>query len=209
MGSKFCYLFYTGYSGNFFFEGYIYLKDTSIDGSEVKDLADAIANALKNPVSKEEAKKYVEPEQPAEYKGAALKCSNLVDFANKYGSNGKDYAVTSDSSAMSAKLATADGKYYIEIKIASDAKSLYDAEAADIQSAIGTPAMDAEKLAVNENTGLDGGIGWYYNASKVKMIDYVCYSGNYYAHVHLRSATDITEDSIADMVKDLAAGLKA
>lgn len=207
-GSKFCYLNYTGYCGNFFFEGYIYLKDTSIEESSVKELADAIANALKNPVSTDKAKKYTEPEKPAEYKGAALVCNKLTDFAKKYGSSGTDYAVTSDSSAMNAKLATSDGKYYVEVKISSDAKSLYDAEAADLKSQVGTPAMSAVKLAVNEKTGLDDGTGWYYNTNSVKRIDYAGYSGNYYVHLSLRSATDITDTSIADMVKDLATGLK-
>lgn len=209
MGSKFCYIYYTGYSANFFFEGYIYLPDASLTASSAKELAEAISKALENPVSTDQAKKYVAPDVPVEYKGAALICNNLVDFAKKYGSNATDYAVTSDSTAMSAKLATSDGKYYIEVQISSDAKSLYDAAAADISAAIGTTAMSAEKMAINENTGLDGGIGWYYNASSVKMTDYAGYSGNYYFHLHLRSATDITDASAAEMVKEIAPFLKA
>ncbi len=208
MGSKFCYIYYTGYSENFFFEGYIYLPGTSLTDSSVKELATAICKAMENPVSTDKAKKYVAPDVPVEYKGAALICNNLVDFAKKYGSSATDYAVTSDSTAMSAKLATSDGKYYIEVQISTDAKSLYDKAAADIESKIGVAAMGADRIAIRENTGLDGGVGWYYNASSVKMIDYAGYSGNYFFHIHLRSATDITDASAAEMVKEIAPFMK-
>ena len=210
MGSKFCYIHYTGYSSNFFFEGYIYLKGESISDSSVKELADGISNALKNPVSVDKAKKYSEPETPTptEYKGAALVCSKFAESAKKYGSGSGDFAVTSDSTAMNAKLATSDGKYFLEVKISKDAKSLYDAAAEDIKAKIGTTAMGAEKKAINDSTDLDGGIGTYYNSSKVKVTDYVGYSGNYFVTLHLRSATDITDASAAEMVKDLSACLK-
>ncbi len=205
MGSKFCYIYYTGYCANFFFEGYIYLPDSSLTASSAKELAEAISNALKNPVSADQAKKYV---APVEYKGAALICNNLVDFAKKYGSNATDYALSTDSTETNATLVS--GKYSINVQITSDAKSLYDTKAAEIEADFGTVVMTTGvKTAFYGNTGLDAGIGWYYNASSVKVFDYAGYSGDRYVYLHLRAASDITEDFLNEMVKDLSTALKA
>lgn len=201
MGSKFCYIQYTGYSGNFFFQGYIYLPGTSLTESSAKELAEAICKALDNPISTDQAKKDTSP------KGAALICNNLVDFAKKYGSNSTGYALSSDSTETNATLV--DGKYSINVQITSGAKALYDAKAAEIQADFGIAAMDGVKTAFYGNTGLDAGIGWYYNASKVKVFDYAGYSGDRYVYIHLRAASDISEDTLNEMVKDLATALKA
>ncbi len=201
MGGKFSYIYYSGYCANFFFEGYIYLPGASLTDSSAKELAEAISSALKNPVSTDQAKKYVAS------KGAILICENLVDFAKKYGSNSTGYAVSSDSTETNATLV--DGKYSINVQISSGAKALYDAKAAEIEADFGTAAMDGVKTAFYGNTGLDAGIGWYYNASKVKVFDYAAYSGDRYVYLHLRAASDISEDTLNEMVKDLAAALKA
>lgn len=217
MGTASSYIYYTGYSGNFFFEGYIYLKGVNLTDNDVKGLAEGISAALKNPVSTDQAKKYTEPVTPVtpdtEYKGAALICSNYTESAKKYGSSATDYAVTSDSTAMSAKLATSDSKYYLDVQISTDAKSLYDTEATTISGTVGTTVMSATVMAVSEKTGFTDGSGYYYNATMrgtaINIIDYAGYIGNYYAHVHLRSATAITDESAAEMVKDLATYLHA
>ncbi len=60
MGTQSAYIYYTGYKANLFFEGYIYLKNVSIDDdTEIAKLAKAINDAIANPIPTEQAKKYV------------------------------------------------------------------------------------------------------------------------------------------------------
>lgn len=66
MGTKSVYIYYTGYKANLFFEGYIYLKNTSIDDdTEIAKLANAINDAIANPVTTEQAKMPISSEFPA------------------------------------------------------------------------------------------------------------------------------------------------
>ncbi len=55
------YAYYTGYYENAFFEGYIYLPGKTIAGTEFGSLAYEIYKAIRNPVSVDRAKTYVEP----------------------------------------------------------------------------------------------------------------------------------------------------
>ena len=58
MGTASSYMYYTGYYSNVFFEVYISLSGKQItDDSVIKDFADAIYKAIKEPVPVEEAKK--------------------------------------------------------------------------------------------------------------------------------------------------------
>jgi len=218
MGTPSVYIYYTGYYSTLFFESYTSLKNTSLtNDSDVKAFADAIFNAIKNPVSTDKAKKYVAPPDDVtptpSYTGVALKCYNFTDKAKSIGSSNTEYAMTSDSNAMSAKLQTSDEKYYVEMKIvAGGAKDTYDTAASTVSAKVGTTVMGANVIGVTEKTGADNGTGYYYNAamgSGVYIMEYVCYSGNYYAHMNLRSATQFTDETAAAAAKDLIAALAA
>lgn len=45
--------------------------------------------------------------------------------------------------------------------------------------------------------------------SKVNVIEYSCYVGNYYAHMKLRATDAFTDDTAADAVKELIAAMTA
>lgn len=217
MGTPSVYIYYTGYKENLFFESYITLKNTSIqDESEITKLAEAICNAIKNPVSTEEAKKYVAPTPTPTptptYTGAALRCYNYTDNAKLYGNYNSEYSVTADSTAMDATLETSDSKYYITIKVlpGGGASSQYETDAAAINDKIGQAVMGDTYHEITENTGADAGTGYYYNGTMgagVKVYDYVCYKGNYYAYVHLRSADTITAESAASLALSVIAAI--
>ena len=215
MGTPSVYIYYTGYKDNLFFESYISLKNTSIqDESEITKLAEAICNAIKNPVSTDQAKKYVAPTPTPTptYTGVALRCYNYTDNAKLYGNYASEYSVTSGSTAMDATLETSDSKYYITIKVLTGggAATQYGTDAAAINDNIGKPVMGDTYHEITENTGADGGTGYYYNGTMgggVKVYDYVCYKGNYYAHVHLRSADTITDESAASLALSVIAAI--
>ena len=215
MGTASSYLHYSGYSGKTFFEGYVYNAGKSIAGTADTDaLAKAIYDAIKNPMDVSKAKKYVaptpvpEPQPAVDYKGVALRCYNFTDEAQKYGSSSSGYAVTDDSTAMKARLASSDGKYYVDMEVArSEAPNKYAADKAAADGKVGTTIMGGAVKAITEATGADSGYGYYYNGGSVSIMDYSCYKGNYYAHLHLRSATAITDDIAASMAKDLIRAL--
>ncbi len=215
MGTASSYIHYTGYSGKTFFEGYVYLAGKIIEGNADTDaLAKAIYDAIKNPADVSRAKKYVEPTPvpdptPAvDYKGVALRCYNFIDEAQKYGSSSSGYAVTEDSTAMKARLASSDGKYYVDMEVArAESPTKFAADKAEADSKIGTTIMGGKVNAITEAAGADAGYGYYYNGGSVSIMDYSCYKGNYYAHLHLRSATAITDDVAASMAKDLIKAL--
>ncbi|MBO4357240.1 MAG: hypothetical protein J5813_03610 [Candidatus Methanomethylophilaceae archaeon] len=57
MGTDSTYIYYTGYKANVFFEGYIYMKNKSIDGTtEIANLVNAICDAISNPVPTDQSK---------------------------------------------------------------------------------------------------------------------------------------------------------
>jgi hypothetical protein len=217
MGTSSVYIYYTGYKDNLFFESYISLKNTSIqDESEITKLSEAICNAIKNPVSTDQAKKYVAPTPTPTptptYTGVALRCYNYTDNAKLYGNYETEYSVTSASTAMDATLETSDSKYYITIKVLTggSAATQYNTDATEIEGKIGQSVMGDTYHAITEKTGADGGTGYYYNGTSgpgVKMYDYVCYKGNYYAHVHLRSNDTITAESAASLALSVIAAI--
>lgn len=225
MGSPFIYLYYTGYEGNAFFEGYIYIKNTAIeDEDDITDLAKAIHNAIENPVETSEAKTYVAPDQggeggeggedPPSYTGVALRCYNFTDNAKAYGSYATQYTMTEDSTAMSAKLQDTSGAYYLEMKIVpGGASDTYDEAATSINSEIdkGT-VMGATVTAITEKTGVTDGIGYWYNATAyadVFIYDYACYKDTYFAHAHLRSETQITAETAANLANAVITAMTA
>ena len=217
MGTPSVYIYYTGYMDNLFFESYITLKNTSIqDESEITKLAEAICDAIKNPVSTDEAKKYADP-TPAptpSYSGVALRCYNFTDNAKAYGSSVSEYSMTAGSTAMDAKLESSDSKYYLEMKIVvGGAKDTYDAEAAVVSDKIGDSIGGDTYHEITEKTGVDNGTGYYYNSimgtKNVNIYDYVCYKGSYYAHVHLRCAETITAESAANLATAVITAMTA
>ena len=78
-GTPSTYLYYTGYYGNVFFEGYFFLKGTQTTDYEVYVLASEIYKAINNPVSVDKAKKYVEPDNSS-YKDGPITISTYVNY---------------------------------------------------------------------------------------------------------------------------------
>lgn len=88
------YLYYTGYYGNVFFEGYFFLKGTQTTDYEVYVLASEIYKAINNPVSVDKAKKYVEPTPVYPTIPDEIYYKNGVSVNNKIPSTTSDNVVT-------------------------------------------------------------------------------------------------------------------
>ncbi len=204
MGTASSYLYYAGYYGNAFFESYIYLKGQSVNDDEVARLAQAIYDAITNPVPVSQAKIYVEP--APEYKGASQVAATMDYFCRTFGDYVSDYSVTEDSDAGVARIADPDRKYYVEITKTADPSEIYKANEGAVKDKVGTTVMSTEVLPISAKGGLDAGTGNYYNAAKVSMIDYIGYKDHYYAHVHLR-AVNVTDEMAENMVGMLSSHL--
>ena len=194
---------YAGYYTNTFFSAAIN-PDKLIDPSEISAFANAIYQAITNPEPVENAKIYVEP--VVEITGAEKIAYSLSEFAKKYGDYTSEYQVT-DGSDKHAVISGNEGKYYIDITKTSAAKAMYDEQEGAVKDKVGTTVMSTVVQPINSSSALNAGTGNYYNSAKVNMTDYIGYAGAYFVHVHLRSASAITDESSAQMVEDLAAVL--
>ena len=217
MGTPSTYIYFTGYKSNFFFESYISLKNTSIENEdEIIKLADAIWEAVKNPVSTDQAKKYVTPTPTPTptWTGVAKKCNDFSEKAASYGSGSGTFEMKADSTAMNATLQTGDEKYYVKMQIVpGGAGGTYATEVATFSAKIDTSIGGDTYHAITAHAGADDGTGYYYNATMggkpVNIYHYTCYSGNYFAVVHLRCSTTITAETAAALAADVIAALTA
>lgn len=217
MGTPSAYIYFTGYKSNFFFESYISLKNTSIENEdEIIKLAEAITNAVNNPVSTDQAKKYTAPTPTPTptYTGVAKKCNDFSEKATQYGSGSGTFAMTEASTAMNASLQTGDGKYYVKMQIVpGGAKDTYDAEVATFSEKIDTSIGGDTYHAITEKTGATDGTGYYYNAimggKNVNIYHYACYKDNKFAVVNLRCSSTITAETAAQLATDVIAALTA
>ena len=219
MGTPSTYIYFTGYKSNFFFESYISLKNTSIENEdEIIKLADAIWEAVKNPVSTDQAKKYVAPTPTPTptptWTGVAKKCNDFSEKAASYGSGSGTFEMKADSTAMNATLQTGDEKYYVKMQIVpGGAGDTYATEVATFSAKIDTSIGGDTYHAITAHAGADDGTGYYYNATMggkaVNIYHYTCYSGSYFAVVHLRCSTTITAETAAALAADVIAALTA
>ena len=144
--------------------------------------------------------------------GSALKASRMTYVGETFGDySSATFSMTEDSTKDVAKIvSSAKADYYIEVKkVEGGAKATFDAEKADIQAAIGTTAMGATKTGINVKGAATDGLGWYYNASSVKMIHYSAYFGDYMVLAHIRSAGDNTTESVTAFAEMITALLVA
>ena len=203
MGGSFTYLYYTGYYSTVFFECYFYIPGGSTTDEAITTLSVAIDKAIKNPVSVDEAKRFAD---------ALPKAMNAIFTGESFGDySDATFSMTDDSTRETAKvISSAKADYYIEVKkVEGGAKATFDAEKADIQAAIGTTAMGATKTGINVKGAATDGLGWYYNASSVKMIHYSAYFGDYMVLAHIRSAGDNTTESVTAFAQMITAMLVA
>ncbi|MBO4798581.1 MAG: dockerin type I repeat-containing protein, partial [Candidatus Methanomethylophilaceae archaeon] len=192
---------YAGYYTNTFFTAAI-KPGAPIDPSQIPTLADAIYKAITNPEPVENAKTYVEPVE--EIKGAEKLSYEFYEFAPKYGDYVDGYEAT-EADVRHAVISGNEGKYYIDITRSSAAAAMYAEQEGAVKDKVGTTVMSTVVQPIDYSATLDGGTGNYYNSAKVNMTDYIGYAGAYFVHIHLRSASQITDASSKQMVDELAA----
>ncbi|MBP5203269.1 MAG: hypothetical protein J6Z16_01310, partial [Candidatus Methanomethylophilaceae archaeon] len=206
MGTPSAYLYYSGYHGNAFFESYIYLKGQSVNQDEVAKLAEAIADAILNPKPVTEAKIYVEP--APDYKGVAQIAESLDFFCKTFGNYASEYAVPADSTGPTARIATPDGKYYVDVTKAADPAEIYNANVDAVKNKVGTTVMGAQVLPISNKGEFTDGTGNYYDTGSVSILDYIGYKGHYYVHAHLRTVA-ASEELVSDMADMLSSDIAA
>ena len=146
------------------------------------------------------------------FEDSALKASRMTYVGDMFGNHASaTFSITEDSTKDVAKIVSSEKvDYYIEVKkIAGGAKAEFDTLKADIQSGIGGTAMGATKIGITAKGAATDGLGWYYNASSVKMIHYGAYFGDYLVLAHIRSDADNNDSTVTTFAEMLTAMLVA
>ncbi len=115
---------------------------------------------------------------------------------------GGPYTVSGDD--QEAHVYPTSGKYYVDVKLYNDAKSVFDEKKAGYLSKVGTQSsMSGTYYAIEFPTGLTDGYGYYVNTENADSIGSMYYAGyikECYIEIHMGKKPSLSNDDLRDIV---------
>ena len=138
---------------------------------------------------------------------AKLVAQHFIDNMDLSGYQGAPYSIGEKSNDQEAQVLPTSGKYYLTVKLYKDAKAKFEATKADYESKIGTSSkMGGTYVAIDVDTGLTDGIGYYVNTTNDDSIGSMYYAGyikECYIEIHLAKKPSLSESDLKAIVDAL------